>query len=373
MNGDVHRLRGTRLKGIERDPSYFLRNCRVEQAHLQECFDADTLFYDIFFDPTNRHLVAVGPPIGNLQIDLEIYVNGEPVKFDVIKKAASRVHLVRGKVNRIEKRNDILVKANGHQWQLSVPENNTGTGSKFTLCTLQKDNREHWIKDWIEHYRKIGVDRVILYDNNSEKLPEVDAIVIPCPYRFGLNKYVSIYGGQMSHASFLQRSMLTICSYKYQSGHLLNFDIDELLQVKSLDKFKKRRLICFDCYFVETKSDKKLPENYSFRHFVYRNAHMRNGGYKYMVKMEALLYSNDAHYPVLIKSLSAAIILILQRPCLYLRARLAKKTARVPKIDYLGEHVFYHYKAINTDWKEDRSSFDEATEVVKLKGAQSQT
>ena len=83
-----------------------------------------------------------------------------------------RLQLVRGKVSRVEKLNDILIKANGQQWELSVPENNTGTKHKFTLCTIQKDNKEHWIKDWIEHYRKIGVDRVILYDNNSEKSPE---------------------------------------------------------------------------------------------------------------------------------------------------------------------------------------------------------
>ena len=294
-NDDVHQLRGVWLKGLKRDPVCFLGDCRVEPAHLEECFDADTLFHDIFFEPTNRHLVAVGPSLGNLQIDLKIYVNGEPIKHSVIKRAAKNLHLLRGRVSRVEKLNDILIQANGQQRELSVPENNSGTGHQFTLCTLQRDNKEHWIRDWIEHYRKMGVDRVILFDNNSEKLPDVDAIVIPCPYKFGLNKYRSLYGKLVGQTDFLQRSLLTVCGYKYQSGHLLNFDIDELLQVKNLEKYKGRKLVYFDSHSVETKADAKLPENYSFRHFLYRNAYMRNADIKYIVKMDAMLYSKNPH------------------------------------------------------------------------------
>ncbi len=356
---DVHQLRGIQLKELGRDPGYFLGDClrRVEQAHLEECFDTDTLFHDVFFEPTNQHLVAVGPPLGNLQVDLQISVNGEPVELDVIEQAAERLYLVRGKVSRIEKLNDVLVKANEQKRELSVPKNNTEAGHEFTLCSVQKNNKENWIKDWIEHYRKIGVDRVILYDNNSEKLPDVDAIVIPCPYRHGLSKYLTVYGSAVWPANFLQRSLLTICGYKYQSGHLLNFDIDELLQVKSLQKFKKRKLVYFDSYFVETKLDGKLPKDYSFRHFVYRNARMRNRNYKFMVKMEALLYCHHSHRAVLKKSISTRVMLELQR--------IGKKV--MAKIAPQSGDVFYHYKGINTGWKVDRSHLDETTEVVKFK------
>ena len=198
-----------------------------------------------------------------------------------------------GDVGRVKKLNDVLVQVNGHQWRLRVPENNTGTGHKFTLCAIQKDNKERWIRDWIEHYRKIGVDRVILYDNNSKNLPDVNAIVIPCPYKFGLGKYVRLYGPPTWTISFLHASLLTICGYKYRSGQLLNFDIDELLWVESLEKYSKRKLVYFDSYFVETKTDDKLPEDYSFRHFVYRNVRLRNGAHKYMARMDALLYCQN--------------------------------------------------------------------------------
>ena len=138
MSDDVHQLRGIRLKELKRDPGYFGVDCRVEPAHLEECFDADTLFYDVFFEPTNRHLVAVGPPLGNLRLDLKIYANGKPIRLSEVK--GQRLWLVRRKVGRVEKLNDILIQANGHQWELSVPENNSGTGHQFTLCALQKDN-----------------------------------------------------------------------------------------------------------------------------------------------------------------------------------------------------------------------------------------
>ena len=353
MSDDVHQLRGIRLEGLKRDPSYFFLDCQMEQAHLEECFDEDTLFYDIFFDPTNRYLVAIGPPLGNLKIDLKICVNGEPIRHRVIKRAAERSYLVRGEVSQVAKRNDILVTANEQQWQLSVPENNTGTGHKFTLCTIQKDNKEHWIRDWIKHYRNIGCDRIILYDNNSERRPDVDAIVIPCPYKHSLNKYRSVYGrGIRASSCFLPRSLLTLCCYKYRSGHLLNFDIDELLQVKSLEKYKRRRLVYFNYYFVESKTDGGLPKDYSFRHFVYRNARRRHQSYKFVVRMDALLFARDPHRAIL-KGMSIPRTII-------------RKLMKIQSCLGLAGDAFYHYRGINTGWKEDRSSFDENTKVVKL-------
>ena len=118
------------------------------------------------------------------------------------KVVLNRLWLVIGDVGRVEKINEVLVQANGHQQQLRVPENNTGTGHKFTLCAIQKDNREQWIRDWIKHYRKIGVDRVILYDNNSKRLPDVDAIVIPCPYKFGSQQIPSCLWATVLQVAF---------------------------------------------------------------------------------------------------------------------------------------------------------------------------
>ena len=145
----------------------------------------------------------------------------------------------------------------------------------------------------------------------------------------------------------------------------MNFDIDELLQVKSLEKYKERKLIYFDSCFIETQADGKLPEDYSFRHFVYRNAHTRNRAYKYIVKMDALLCSGSPHRAVLKGDfVPRRIILKLKKILSYLKLRLPKKVMSILALQ--GEDVFYHYKGINIGWKEDRSSFDETTEVVKI-------
>ena len=362
-NDDVHQLRGIRLKGLKRDPSYFLENCKVEPAHLEECFDADT-YSTIFSSSRPTGIGRRRPASGQFASGFTDLRERRADQAQSGKKAALYKHLVRGEISRVAKRNDILIKANGQQWELKVPENNSGTGHQFTLCTIQKDNKEHWIRDWIKHYRKIGVDRVILYDNNSEKLPDVDAIVIPCPYKYGFDKYLSLYGRRLPRNGFLQGSLLTICGYKYRSGHLLNFDIDELLQVKNLEKYKERKLVYFDSYFVETKTNVKLPQDYSFQHFVYRSARLRNEAYKYMVKMDAMLYSRSPHQVKLKGNfLPRRLIIKLKRIWWPLRAlskkailerdlrggdhwplqaKLSKKAT--PTKAHLGKEVFYHYK-----------------------------
>ena len=350
---DVHRLRGIKLKGTQqRSELVFGKTARwIRRISKSVSMRTPCSTMSSSSQPTGS-LVAVGPPPGKLKIELKIFVNGEPIK-KLGTPPVREVWVVTGDVSRVKKLNDVLVQANGHQWQLRVPENNTGTGHKFTLCAMQKDNRECWIRDWIKHYRKMGVDRVILYDNNSKRLPDVDAIVIPCPYILGLSKYRRVYGRQVYRTAFLHEGILTICSYKYRSGHLLNFDIDELLQVESLEKYGKRKVVYFDSYFVETKTDEKLPEDCSFRHFVYRNASLRHSHFKYIVKMDKVLWCSV--HQVLFKKKKR-----------WVSRKIVRKLKRL--WHYLGgkEDVFYHYRGINTGWKLDRSAFGETTEVVKI-------
>lgn len=53
------------------------------------------------------------------------------------------------------------IKVSFNQWETSPP--------KLTLSTLQKDNPTEWIRDWVLYHHRIhGVERVLLYDNNSK-------------------------------------------------------------------------------------------------------------------------------------------------------------------------------------------------------------
>ena len=53
--------------------------------------------------------------------------------------------------------------------------NETLINMKVCLCTLAK-NENKYIKEFVEHYKKYGVDKIYLYDNNDingEKLEDV--------------------------------------------------------------------------------------------------------------------------------------------------------------------------------------------------------
>ncbi len=363
MKHDVHQLRGIKLREMRRDPVYFLGKelaAKIDKRHMEECFDFDTLFYDVFFDSTNKWIIAAGPPLGNLQLDVEIYVNGKPIKLrTVTPPSLYSMYLVKGRVRNVKPPNEVLIKVEWirgrQQWELKVPINNTGAKSRFTLCALNKDNREHWIKDWIEHYRKLGVDRVIIYDNDSRQLPEVDAIVIPAPYKYGLNKYIRVYKSSLIwRVGFLQRSLLTICSYKYRSGHLLNFDIDELLQTNDLERYKRCKTVYFRPYWIGAKTNKKLPENYSFKSFTHRHTDRQTYtpyDIKYIVAMKEVLFLK-MHRCTLVQKLYVRVVCeVLYKLGLHRTRKWVKKWLEVKEKGSHSRECFYHYRAINTGWK----------------------
>lgn len=137
------------------------------------------------------------------------------------------------------------------------------------VCTIVKlENR--YIKEWVEHYKSINVDNVIIYDNNdinSERVSDVvknyidDGFVIveTC---FGKRQY--------------QCSAYSDCIKKYSGKFdwIAFFDADEFLDIKDIkgflnqDKFKGFSCIRIpwklfnDSNIIETKGD------YSIRKFI---------------------------------------------------------------------------------------------------------
>ena len=47
---------------------------------------------------------------------------------------------------------------------------------KFAVCAIIK-NENLYLREWVEHYIKLGFDKIILYDNN-EKNGELPQLVI---------------------------------------------------------------------------------------------------------------------------------------------------------------------------------------------------
>ena len=70
-------------------------------------------------------------------------------------------------------------KNNKMKKKYSTKENNSGEGNKVCICTLGK-NENRYIKEFINHYVKLGVDKIFLHDNNEigRKNEKFDILIV---------------------------------------------------------------------------------------------------------------------------------------------------------------------------------------------------
>ena len=117
---------------------------------------------------------------------------------------------------------------------------------------------------------------------------------------------------------------------------IFNFDIDELLVCKS-DEFKQEILsspyMRFDSYVVNY--DPGLPEEATFKDYVYREKNIHGSAYKYVFDsaLEGLM---SVHYFNKRKGILSGF--------------RSKNTVKIPAVEPTQAY-FLHYKGISTNWK----------------------
>jgi len=99
---------------------------------------------------------------------------------------------------------------------------------KTALCTMGK-NENLYVKEFINYYLKLGVDKIIIYDDNdfnSEKMSDM----IDSQYR----KFVKIYETKKINISN-QAEAFTDCYEKYNRTFdwFIMVDMDEFLFIKN--------------------------------------------------------------------------------------------------------------------------------------------
>ena len=104
---------------------------------------------------------------------------------------------------------------------------------KICLCTIGKEENRY-IKEYIEHYRKYGVDKIFLYDNNNvdgEKFEEI----IP---EFIKKKYVEIINIRGKKA--VQLKSFNHCYQKHLTKYnwFIFYDIDEFIFLRGIENLK---------------------------------------------------------------------------------------------------------------------------------------
>jgi len=306
-------------------------------------YDFHTVFYDVFLLEDFRTVVAMGPPLLNLEealLPATLNIGGREVKFKT-KTRYKQLSVLAAKLP------DRLVAfspgdcsldaeiafANG--WRKTIRLHPATPLHGNTVVTHQKDNRIQWITDWANYYRsQFYIQNVVIYDNNSANQQEIIdsmagiATVIPWSFPFGIT--------DRSGNNYCQVGAINHLKSRYaRNAMVFHFDIDELLVLKT-DKAKRavlsNRRIRFNSFFVPHIPG--LRDGYSFADFSKRYAQPRNGAYKHAVRSDMRGVMSVHHYA--------------RWPEFFWR-RLPRRVARGPALP-LADAYFLHYRGIATNW-----------------------
>lgn len=326
-------------------------------------YDFNTILYDVFFDFGNRHLCLIGPPLLNLKdhlLPIEVSLNGEVVYRIDKDDNFSRLFLVEIPLLSLPKLvdNEVLLGFNSLFTSRFFINRNVTKGGIALLAALQKNNSLKWIEDWIDHYcNRFEIDKIVIYDNGSinvddiaRKLPLVDIVF----WNFK-------YGPVRSHENkYCQLAMLNHVRLKYGGAKLIyNFDIDELLYLKNIDKImEKKDIVLIDSYWVPNTLDS--GNEYSFSDYRYVEKLPRGEAHKYVYKpgkVSMNLVHSCCHInsrSVLYKILQAAkrLLAVFRLRAFngffsFVEDSLFSKTA----VLNLSDGFYLHFKGITTNWK----------------------
>ena len=222
--------------GLLREPS---RPPAYREPGFNDVYDFTTVFCDVFWSADGCSIFVLGPPLLNLEQELELSFASEPGGHRCGHKIQ---HLDR--VDRIEVAappgtEKLIVKTClGDRVLAPQPNLLDVFRDKRVILTINKDNDLAWIRDWARFHRHHhGCDAVLLYDNGSTRysadqlqaalsgIEGIDAVaVIDWPFPWGAMDAAS-------DSKFCQMVMFEHARLRCLSGakSVLQGDVDELV------------------------------------------------------------------------------------------------------------------------------------------------
>ena len=202
-------------------------------------YERHTLFHDVFL--AGGEIRALGPPLLNLErvvspirchLILPDGTPSTPLPHRVVRRERCALHRFRLPPAR---RGDACVSArielaSGHTVRVE-PRRVELARVFLQFATLQKDNPFVWIADWLGYARRLGVDRVLLYDNGSADIADLperlraleevpDIVLVHWPFAYGPTRS---YRNRFAQASQINHAHECFGASDW-CGH---FDIDE--------------------------------------------------------------------------------------------------------------------------------------------------
>lgn len=328
---------GIKVLGVKRDENFKINR----KKDIDKYYDYDTLFHNIFLDYYNEKLIIIGPHLYNFyDLFFPAKINGIGRKVELkagggdgytFEKKLFKI-IIKIDKSLVSENNLVTISFKNNQvLKFNIKKNNFKCGDRI-LVTKQKNNKEVWIKDWINYYNtKYNIDTIVIFDNNTEKemsnklcksLNNNISKFIPYNYNFGIPG--------VHHSGMLQVELMSIAKYQFCKANVLyfNFDIDELLQIPNnkLNKLLLEANNKLNINFLEWSVPVSIKPigNYSFKDFKYKNKEPSKKGYatKYVTNIdrdknvELGVHTAEKHFP--------------------------KK--------FLND-FFLHYRGLNIDWK----------------------
>ena len=219
--------------GVGREPP---RPPHARQADYEQAFDAFTLFYDCFRAADPRWIVFMGPPLANLD-RLALSVLRTPGTSLIVRDLDRHSQIwVSLSESHVELPNGAF-----EQTRIAIQPNCCDLfRGKRVVFTKSKDNDLQWIRDWATyHARKHGSNAVLLYDNASRRyasdeiremlarIPGLDvAVVVDWPYKFGPQGVDEYWDSDFCEYGILEHGRLRFLAL---AEGVINADIDEFV------------------------------------------------------------------------------------------------------------------------------------------------
>ncbi|HHY48487.1 MAG TPA: hypothetical protein GYA10_01885 [Alphaproteobacteria bacterium] len=226
------------------------RTSRPRPPEFFERYEDRALVYDCFWDAAHERILMVGPPPMNLA------PHYRTARFEALPSRTelaaayypSLSTMITALAGAPQDTREIVMHLGEVALALPVrPNHSAEFAGRRILFTMSKDNDLAWIEEWARwHARLHGADAIVLFDNGSSRytvddiasrlldVPEIERVVVESwPWRFGMTDPGVTVNAYWSH--FLQISSMSVALRRYgmAASGLLNCDIDELAATRS--------------------------------------------------------------------------------------------------------------------------------------------
>lgn len=318
-----------------------------------ESFEALALVYDCFWDHKGEAVILVGPPAINLAAawdNARFHVGKRQLQASHYPSRSTQVIALTGVPARAS---EIALAFGDSRFALPIRENEADDLAGLNvLVTMNKDNDLAWIEAWARwHVVMHDANACLFFDNGSTRYGTTEIadrlgaagithpLVLSWPYKYGRKDPAILDRPHYPH--FLQVSSLNVALRRFgmRANAILNCDIDELVSAEGVSVFDAARSSPQGIVTLKGTWVEPVGENhtYGIPHLAHRHAH-RLPLLARCANKWALDPSRDW-----VDDLTA-------KPSVH-------RMYDVPKAIWADAPIrhFWHFKAINTGWKEHRN------------------